>query len=539
MRKFYQSLAVAVLALMTTTAVADSITKPSTFTAGQPALASEVNANFDTVYDQVNKVGTEVNIDAVNHRVGIGTAIPDTKLHIDGDVTVTNGNISLRTEGRDPYIELNSDDASDSTTMRLKSLDAVGFAVTNGNDLTRMVVTETGNVGIGKTNPATALDVQGTVTATSFSGDGSGLNNVNAASAASVAWGDITSMPVDIADGDANTTYSGADFATSNQNCPPGQKAWGIDATGALICGTDAFKDDDADKYNEVNSAMVLNRNTLELTDAGGTLTADLSPLKDNLGDHTATKNIILGSHYLSGDGGNEGILVDSVGKVGIGASSTGAKLYVSNPDVAQAAYFKNANAANNLPAVYADTSGTGQAVFGLNQGTGRAGHFQIFNAASSASALRAETNGTGYAGDFLGNLHVDGNVGIGTATPAETLDVAGTLQVRPFNYLYTHDGGGGIASGNYNTCPCNTTSTDVECPQAFLTNTDRGAECYDLYGGGPDYAYWKFVRSEAPPLIQTQASGNTQLGANSITIIPGGKVGIGDIDPVSALDVT
>lgn len=39
----------------------------------------------------------------------------------------------------------------------------------------------------------------------------------------------------------------------------------------------------------------------------------------DNLGNHIATANIQLGSNWLSGDGGNEGITVDASGKVGIG----------------------------------------------------------------------------------------------------------------------------------------------------------------------------------------------------------------------------
>src|SRR3989337_919933 len=41
----------------------------------------------------------------------------------------------------------------------------------------------------------------------------------------------------------------------------------------------------------------------------------------DDLGNHTATQNIQLNGHWLSGDGGNEGVFVDSAGKVGVGVA--------------------------------------------------------------------------------------------------------------------------------------------------------------------------------------------------------------------------
>jgi hypothetical protein len=45
----------------------------------------------------------------------------------------------------------------------------------------QFLIRAAGGVGIGKNNPTTALDVAGTVTATSFSGDGSGLTSLDAA----------------------------------------------------------------------------------------------------------------------------------------------------------------------------------------------------------------------------------------------------------------------------------------------------------------------------------------------------------------------
>lgn len=54
------------------------------------------------------------------------------------------------------------------------------------------------------------------------------------------------------------------------------------------------------------------NRITISATTGGG----------DNLGNHTATENIKLNNHWLSGDGGNQGVFVTSGGAVGVNYSS-------------------------------------------------------------------------------------------------------------------------------------------------------------------------------------------------------------------------
>lgn len=50
----------------------------------------------------------------------------------------------------------------------------------------------------------------------------------------------------------------------------------------------------------------------------------------DNLGNHTATANIQLGAYWLSGDGGSEGISVDTSGRVGIGMAAPAVPLNVA-----------------------------------------------------------------------------------------------------------------------------------------------------------------------------------------------------------------
>ncbi len=51
-------------------------------------------------------------------------------------------------------------------------------------------------------------------------------------------WDQLAGVPQGLADGDDNTTYSGANFALSNKACPVGAVVTGTDAAGAPVCST-------------------------------------------------------------------------------------------------------------------------------------------------------------------------------------------------------------------------------------------------------------------------------------------------------------
>ncbi len=117
-----------------------------------------------------------------NGKVGVGTATPIHKLHVIG---TKPGSITTSVENLDPTgyssFELQNDLA------RSYRLNLDGSSLTYPNSFylwdsdilgPRLLVDPTGNVGIGTTTPATKLDVNGTVTATSFTGDGSGLTGL-------------------------------------------------------------------------------------------------------------------------------------------------------------------------------------------------------------------------------------------------------------------------------------------------------------------------------------------------------------------------
>ena len=104
--------------------------------------------------------------------LGIGTVTPSQKLQIVGPensaIDLATGPLTLRSS-------VNSVVGASIGTVSSHEL-----TLFTGN-LSRETITADGKVGIGKSAPATALDVNGTVTGTGFQGNGAGLTNLNAA----------------------------------------------------------------------------------------------------------------------------------------------------------------------------------------------------------------------------------------------------------------------------------------------------------------------------------------------------------------------
>jgi formylglycine-generating enzyme required for sulfatase activity len=119
-----------------------------------------------------------------NLNVGIGAANPGQLLQV-GDASVAGSEGMIRLGSHSPTNNFfRTWDIGVPQTGGDLSGAGYSFVIDDtvyGNDPEFMIKYGTGRVGIGRTNPVSALDVNGTVTALAFVGDGAGLSNIPAA----------------------------------------------------------------------------------------------------------------------------------------------------------------------------------------------------------------------------------------------------------------------------------------------------------------------------------------------------------------------
>jgi hypothetical protein len=171
----------------------------------QTQLFSNANLNggINTVTNHpltISTNNTERMRISASGNVGIGTVSPQTKLQVAG------GTVRIEAHaGEGGQLELlnaaNNDvqvvfDVDPNDITRLWTIPSEPLSLgTNGTE--QMRITGGGNVGIGTTTPSTKLQVNGTVTATAFSGPLTGNVTGNASSASTVSNSAITAAKLD------------------------------------------------------------------------------------------------------------------------------------------------------------------------------------------------------------------------------------------------------------------------------------------------------------------------------------------------------
>ncbi|MCB1236874.1 MAG: hypothetical protein KDM91_17535, partial [Verrucomicrobiae bacterium] len=293
------------------------------------------------------------------------------------------------------------------------------------------------------------VGIDGTVTASTFSGSGAGLTNLNGAnvSAGTITSAALASGASDDADADPTNelvtqfALNGSNLELTDAGGLRSVDLSGFEETWSTLAGipagfsdgTDDVNDADADPTNELQ-ALTLGSNTLSLTNGGS---VNLASYLDN----TDAQALSLAGNTLSlANGGS--VNLDSVGpwtvsgahlnrvsgNVGIGTATPTKKLHISNGDSGQPI-------SSSADIVIEDDL---DVTIALNSGATRASTITFAkNGASDSGRITYDgTNKMSFRTNDVDDRLVigsSGNVGIGISSPQAKLDVAGTVRATAF----------------------------------------------------------------------------------------------------------
>ena len=434
-------------------------------------------------------------------RVGIGRTDPAYRVDITGAsndwsfrTQSNNGAIAYLASGAGAGMYLDAGTSASSSTYLLQAV---------SNNITRLYIRGDGLVGIGKTNPATLLDVAGTVTATGGVFTGSVTVDGSVQSSLGYRVGDL-----EVIDASGNFVAGGLRLTSSS-----GDPALIVTSAGNIGIGTTspAFGLDVVNRSLFIGNPSLIGSSSIPTSTEVSSSTPSFNRLVfDNSFNGTigsgvgANKIVLLNTSawlagfgvessavtYHSGDDhrfytgtnnttpyGTERVRITTAGNVGIGTNSPGYRLDVSGTMRATRAIIstnpwtinndgsqEGTLSIGNVNLNYAGLAGaclrlecfdnTEMTIHDANHRYVSTMYYE--GGASNHRITIGRDLGTG-AGvtpvTFAGNVTVNGNVGIGTTSTSYRLDVSGTGRftstLNVDGALYVGVDGDSSASGN------------------------------------------------------------------------------------------
>jgi hypothetical protein len=387
------------------------------------------------------------------YNVGIGSYVPGQKLDVQGTVRALGFN--MRTNGpASGYVLTASDSAGDATWTAAGS---VGPWTQTGT-----FIYETGNnIGVGSTAPGVALDVNGTVRANTFIGNGSGITGVTAVPAGGLNAVQYTNGVTTLGN-ESLFSFNGSNVGIGTTN-GAGKldvrgtltvSAFEVSTEGNVGIGTSTPQGGLVVTNGNVgigtwapNQSLTvtggLQANTYYMPTSAAVISSQSTTL--NFGASATWTNTALysnGSEVMRLTGGN----------VGIGSTVPNAKLDVEGtfPVIFNAISSSTGNVGigSFTPGQRLDVQGTVRAL-GFNMGTNGPASGYVLTASDSAGDATWTAAGSVGPWTQTGTLiyETGNNVGIGSAAPGTALDINGTLRITGTGQLIMPNGNVGIGT--------------------------------------------------------------------------------------------
>ena len=438
-------------------------------------------------------------------KVGIGTNNPDTTLDV-------NGNFRISNSGSE-YHRFESNGFTAYTPVRIKQGGIERFTFNNIS----------GNLGIGTTTPSEKLDVVGTIQSTGFKLTTNPTNGyVLTTDANGVGtWQQTASV---------DKIYENNTTVETVENNNDGHIIFSTDGTenmrlinsGNLGIGTTnpAQKLDVVGTIQSTGFKLTTNPTNgyVLTTDANGVGTWQQTASVDKIYENNTTVETVENNndgHIIFSTDGTENMRLINSGNLGIGTTTPGQKLDVVG--TIQSTGFKLTTNPTNGYVLTTDANGVGtwQQTASVDK---------IYE--NNTTVETVENNNDGhiiFSTDGTENMRLinSGNLGIGTTTPGQKLDVVGTIQSTGFklttnptnNYVLTSDANG-VASWQ---------ATQATGSAEKIYEGHAIVECFD--NSNDDY-------------ITFSTSSNDTTSVERMRITKDGKIGIGITDPSQALEL-